>query len=268
MRDGTVVDQRDAKDFTKASLVEAMGSVAKEVADHSNAFVSRRSSNNPIITHRPVKQPNRTELSAHQNEIVGLAGLGGQGQTQILNRIFESRFSSGINMAFVAGDRQTDGIFPLWSICRNIGIGSLKSFFGKTLTNRFLLDADNELQLAETWRHKIAIRTDDTDNNILSLSGGNQQKVLFARALGSSADVVLMDDPMRGVDIGTKQEVYRMIREESERGRTFIWYTTEWDELVHCDHVYVFRNGQITADMSKAELTEQKVLQASFEDAA
>ena len=89
----------------------------------------------------------------------------------------------------------------------------------------------------------MAIRTPDVDNNILTLSGGNQQKALFARALGSDAAIILMDDPMRGVDIGTKQEVYGMIRAEAEKGRTFIWYTTEIEELNHCDHVYVFRDG-------------------------
>ena len=70
--------------------------------------------------------------------------------------------------------------------------------------------------MAETWRERINIRTPDMNNNILSLSGGNQQKALFARALGSEAGIVLMDDPMRGVDIGTKQEVYGMIRAEAE----------------------------------------------------
>ena len=118
--------------------------------------------------------------------------------------------------------------------------------------------------MAETWREKISIRTPDVDNNILSLSGGNQQKALFARALGSDAGIVLMDDPMRGVDIGTKQEVYGMIRAEAEGGRTFIWYTTEMDELKNCDHVYVFRNGRIVADLARDELTEEKVLHSSF----
>jgi ribose transport system ATP-binding protein len=68
--------------------------------------------------------------------------------------------------------------------------------------------------------------------------------VLFARALGSDADIILMDDPMRGVDVGTKQRGLRLIREEAGKGRTFVWYTTEMDELKHCDHVYVFRNGR------------------------
>jgi ribose transport system ATP-binding protein len=104
-------------------------------------------------------------------------------------------------------------------------------------------------------------------DNILSLSGGNQQKALFARALGSDARIVLMDDPMRGVDVGTKLEVYDLIREEADTGRTFLWYTTEADELKYCDHVYVFRNGSIVADLTRDELTEEKVIQSSFEEA-
>ena len=106
------------------------------------------------------------------------------------------------------------------------------------------------------------------DDNILSLSGGNQQKALFARALGSDAEIVLMDDPMRGVDIGTKHEVYELISSESKNGRTFLWYTTEKDELNNCDYIYIFREGRIVAELSRNELTEEKVLQSSFEKGA
>ena len=76
-----------------------------------------------------------------------------------------------------------------------------------------------------------------------------------------------MDDPMRGVDVGTKREVYGIIRDEAASGRTFIWYTTEMDELKHCDHVYVFRNGAIVADLARDEMTEEKLLHSSFEAA-
>jgi ribose transport system ATP-binding protein len=76
-----------------------------------------------------------------------------------------------------------------------------------------------------------------------------------------------MDDPMRGVDIGTKREVYDLIRQEARGGRTFLWYTTETDELENCDHVYVFRNGRIVADLRRDELTEEKVIQSSFQAA-
>ena len=72
---------------------------------------------------------------------------------------------------------------------------------------------------------------------------------------------------MRGVDIGTKREVYELIRAEAQSGRTFLWYTTETDELENCDHVYVFRNGRIVADLGRGELTEEKVIQSSFQAA-
>jgi ribose transport system ATP-binding protein len=129
-----------------------------------------------------------------------------------------------------------------------------------------LIAGDREADMARDWKERIGIRTPDMNNNILTLSGGNQQKALFARALGSKADIVLMDDPMRGVDVGTKLEVYELIRAEAEAERTFIWYTTEIEELNNCDHVYVMRDGQIVADIARADLTEEKVLQASFRE--
>jgi ribose transport system ATP-binding protein len=239
-----------------------MGSVAKGEDEFSTERQSKRRDGAPVARAR---NPGGPELVAHPGEIVGLAGLGGQGQTEMLRALFfaarrRSREASvSAPVALVAGDRQTDGIFPLWSIEKNITIASLRR-----MLRGVLVDPRQEAAMADTWKNKISIRTPDVGNNILSLSGGNQQKALFARALGSVAGIVLMDDPMRGVDIGTKQEVYGMIRAEAEAGRTFIWYTTEMDELKHCDHVYVFRNGRIVADLARNELTEEKVLHSSF----
>src|SRR5690606_34760958 len=190
------------------------------------------------------------------------------GQTQVLLDMFAAagRRRSGMlidgPVAFIPGDRQTDGIFPLWSIARNIGIRSLAR-----LKRHGLIAADLEKAMAATWQQRIGIRTPDLDNDILSLSGGNQQKALFARAFGSDARIILMDDPMRGVDIGTKLEVYDLIAEEARGGRTFIWYTTETDELKYCDRVYVFRNGRIVADLERSEVTEEKIIQSSFAEA-
>jgi ribose transport system ATP-binding protein len=166
-------------------------------------------------------------------------------------------------VALIAGDRQSDGIFPLWSIAENIGIRSIAA-----LRSGFLISSELEDRLAERWQKRIKIRTPDTRDNILSLSGGNQQKVLFARALGSEAKIVLMDDPMRGVDVSTKLEVYDLIRAEANAGRTFLWYTTEMEELENCDHVYVFRNGRIVADLRRGELSEERVIQSSFQEVA
>jgi len=159
--------------------------------------------------------------------------------------------------------RQTDGLFPLWSITRNISIGSLRE-----MLRGWLVDPKAESRLGSTWKDRLAIQAPDMEQPILSLSGGNQQKALFARALGSPADIILMDDPMRGVDIGTKQEVYGMLRQEAAGGRTFLWYTTEMDELKHCDRVYVFRNGRIVDELLGDSITEERVLHSSFETVA
>jgi ribose transport system ATP-binding protein len=269
MRDGLVVEERPSGGFTRTSLVAAMGSVAEDTAvTDAPAFVSKRGGE-PVLRARPHGHAGGVELTAHRGEIVGLAGLGGHGQTEMLMQLFEAagrtRQETRVTgpVALVAGDRQEDGIFPLWSIARNISIGSIRD-----LVRGWLIDPASEAEIAETARRRIGIRTPDMGNGILSLSGGNQQKALFARALASKADIVLMDDPMRGVDVGTKQEVYGILRAEAARGRTFAWYTTEMDELAHCDHVYVFRNGRIVAELPRSELSEEKVLHASFADEA
>jgi ribose transport system ATP-binding protein len=182
----------------------------------------------------------------------------------MLLQIF-SRNEADVNapVAFIAGDRQSDGIFNLWSIAANVTIRSLRS-----LLKRGLIASESENLLAAEWKKRLSIRTPDMNNNILTLSGGNQQKTLFARALGSEAMIILMDDPMRGVDIGTKLEVYDMIAREAKRGRTFIWYTTEMEELQYCHRAYVFRNGAISASLSRNDLTEEKILQASFAESS
>ena len=270
MRDGAVVASSPAKDMTRDSLVAAMGDVTDEKKIENHLRDERKRGETAVCVKVIGSATNGgSDLVAHKGEIVGLAGLAGHGQTATLLRIFEasSRKSPDTEVAgpvaLVPGDRQTDGIFHLWSIGQNIGVRSLRR-----MVRRLLIDPEQEQQLAGEWQDRIKIKTPDMNNNILSLSGGNQQKALFARALGSDAEIVLMDDPTRGVDVGTKVEVYDLIRKEAEKGRTFLWYTTEMDELNNCDHVYIFRHGKIVADLSREDLTEEKVLQSSFEEDA
>jgi len=267
MRDGKVVASDAAGSFDRDRLVATMGG-AEGHEKMARAAIDR--TGGPIMVKaRPRAQAGEAELVAHEGEIIGLAGLASQGQTGLLLDVFDgashrrNNVTVGAAVALVAGDRQTDGIFPLWSIAENIGIRSLRA-----LSQNGLISPGREAALAKTWQQRIGIRTPDLDNNILSLSGGNQQKALFARALGSDARIILMDDPMRGVDIGTKLEVYDLIREEARQGRTFLWYTTESEELDNCDRVYVFRNGSIVAELAHDELTEERVIQSSFAEAS
>jgi ribose transport system ATP-binding protein len=277
MRDGKVVAADRASGFTRDKLVATMGATAVAKTHSTEATGARRGSTPVRVRARPATQTDSLDLVAHEGEIVGLAGLAGHGQTELLLSIFRAADYSVLGVrarsrslirvtdpvALIAGDRQSDGVFPLWSIAENIGIRSIAA-----LRKGVLVSPEREPEFAERWQQRIQIRTPDLSNNILSLSGGNQQKALFARALGSEAKILLMDDPMRGVDVGTKLEVYELIRGEAAAGRTFLWYTTEMEELENCDHVYVFRNGRIVADLRRDELSEERVIQSSFEEAA
>ena len=266
MRDGKVVMAGAARNFDRAKLVGAMGGIEPETPEaQAITAIAARGEGSVVVRVRPDRQTDDWDVVAREGEIVGLAGLAGHGQTDLLLATFAAashrRAGAMVSapVALVAGDRQSDGVFPGWSIAHNIGVRSLRQ-----LRAGPLLSARLEDEFANAWRERIKIRTPDIRNNILSLSGGNQQKTLFARALGSDARIMLMDDPMRGVDFGTKLEVYDLIRAEAQRGRTFLWYTTEVEELKNCDRAYVFRNGTIVAELARDELNEEQVIHSSF----
>ena len=275
MRDGRIIDDRPSVEYTRDLLVETMGRVAtsiddgnesaavKEVAEHK-PWHSRRLQGTPCIDIS--ESADSLPFTAFRGEIVALAGLEGQGQTAMLSRLFAGKVGRQTlridgKRSVVSGDRQRDGVFPLWSISDNISIGSQRA-----RARHGLIDSRADDALANQWRERIDIRTPDIDMPILSLSGGNQQKALFARALASDASIVLMDDPMRGVDVETKRAVYALVREQADAGRTFIWYTTELEELLECDHCYVFRDGHPVREIPRDQLDQASVLDASFAD--
>jgi ribose transport system ATP-binding protein len=261
MKDGRVVADRPAAAFDEAGLVAAMGSVLRE--RDSDRRQRTAVPGPPVLRH----VFGGTTLAARRGEIVGLAGLAGHGQTALLRELYfaassDWRGARSPQVAFVAGDRNVDGIFPLWSILWNTTLAVLPD-----LARRLSIDRTAEAALGRKWRTRMGIRTEAMTGPILSLSGGNQQKALFARALGTRAPVVLMDDPMRGVDIGTKQEVYALLRAEAAQGRTFVWYSTEMEEIGLCDRVYVFVGGSITAEFAGDAVEEGAILAASFHGA-
>jgi ribose transport system ATP-binding protein len=265
MRDGQVVARERAGDLSEATLVERMG--VAHVAERTFAAADAASgAARPVrVDIRPAPDsPDR--LVARSHEVVGLAGLDGHGQRDTLLRAFaaarhgsaDARVSGSV--AYVSGDRPREGVFPLWSIGRNVTIGMLRR-----LSHGGFIRPAEETEIAREWRERIGIRTPDMANPILSLSGGNQQKALIARAFAGGADILLLDDPMRGVDVGTKQELFEDIRRTAtEAGKCVLLYTTETQELQHCDRVYVFYRGAITEELARDAVTEDRVLRASF----
>lgn len=267
MVDGRIVGDAASRDMTRASLVAMMGHL-ETAAESPEGRVAK--SNAPILLQSsPISETGairRLRIVIRKGEIIGFAGLDGHGQRDTLRQIFAQSASGSHGLtkgaaSYVPGDRQVEGVFPIWSVADNASIRALPD-----IASRGLIDLQRESRLAAQWIEKIGIRTAGPEALIGTLSGGNQQKVLFARALASKAELILLDDPMRGVDVGTKSEVYGLIRAEAEAGRSFVWYSTETEELRNCDRVYVFRTGQVTAELHAAEITEENILKASFED--
>ncbi|MDR6420338.1 ribose transport system ATP-binding protein [Paraburkholderia phenoliruptrix] len=267
MRDGAIVGVLPRDAVSRAAIIQAMGQQLEADKTPSAARV-RDASGAERAFRWNVGAHKRTLIEASRGEIVGFAGLAGQGQTEALLSIYEAATRRGagrVKAAFVAGDRGRDGVFPVWSIAQNLDVRWL---FGGATPKRGLVDRAAARALVEAWRAKIGIRGAPMSAGILSLSGGNQQKVLFARALASDAALILMDDPTRGVDVGTKRDIYQLVHDEAQKGRTFIWYTTENEELSHCDRTYVFRSAAVTRVLTADECTEEALLAASFEEQA
>ncbi|CAG9219742.1 ABC transporter related [Paraburkholderia caribensis] len=267
MRDGGIVGVLPRDAVSHAAIIQAMGQQLEAGKTPSAARV-RDARGDERAFRWNVGAHRRTLIEASRGEIVGFAGLAGQGQTEALLSIYEAATRRGagrVKAAFVAGDRGRDGVFPVWSIAQNLDVRWL---FGGAKSKRGLVDRTAGRALVEAWRAKIGIRGAPMSASILSLSGGNQQKLLFARALASDAMLILMDDPTRGVDVGTKRDIYQLVHDEAQKGRTFIWYTTENDELSHCDRTYVFRSAAVTRVLTADECTEEALLAASFEEQA
>jgi len=291
MRDGQVVAGGRPDTYTEASLVESMGVVAAD--EETPGAVRGRAATGALRVEQPADRPGGIPFRVHAGEVVGLAGLDGHGQRELLLRMFAaaqarrhragkklplplrawaakqtkaggrgpraSRLHVQGSVAFVSGDRQAEGVFPLWSVGENTTIALIRRIarFG-------FVSLSTEATTARTWRDRLDIRTPSIAQPILRLSGGNQQKVLVARAFACDADIVLLADPLRGVDVGTKRELYAAVRRQAEAGRCFVWYTTENAELANCDRVYVFYQGRITDEIPHEALTEDRVLRASF----
>jgi ribose transport system ATP-binding protein len=271
MRDGAVAAILPRAELAQDAIVRAMGQHV-EVRGKSQARADKQRDAAHFTWHVGLAGAAGSEVEAVRGEVVCFAGLAGQGQTDALLAIYRAAVRSRImrrnerqRVAFVAGDRADDGIFPLWSIGQNLDVRWLHGL-KHAGWRRFMVDAAGARAMVETWRATIGIRGAAMSAGILSLSGGNQQKVLFARALASDAELILMDDPTRGVDIGTKRDIYQLVRDEAANGRTFIWYTTENDELAYCDRAYVFRSGRVTRVLDADQCDEETLLAASFEE--
>ena len=205
------------------------------------------------------------DVEMHGGELVGVAGLDGSGQREFLRTLFFTRSRPGGTvekagwLAYVTGDRKKEGIFPLWPVSNNMSIVELNKFPLFRMLNVSGLAAK-----VDRWFTSLSVKAPDAETPILSLSGGNQQKVLVARALLAEADIVLLDDPTKGVDVGTKHQMHELFEEAAAAGKLVLWYSTEDEELESCSRVLVFRYGKIVKELRGLEISKNRIIEASF----
>ncbi len=262
MRNGRLAWVRQARDTSIADLVEAMGGAGAG---------ERRTAGSAVAAHAPVRvtlsgphhEHSGAPIELRAGEIIGLAGLEGSGQKALLEALFSGRGGAGVarsgDVRYVSGDRGREGVFPLWSVLDNIAIGRISRRFGLSP-----VDDGAERAVARQRAGLLALDDKRLDSNILDLSGGNQQKALVARALDEDADIILLDDPTRGVDIAAKRDFYRLVRQIAQDGRLVVWHSTEDLEFLECDRVLVFSRGDIVAELEGEEISEERVVEASF----
>lgn len=287
MRDGCFVSEQRAAEASKESLVAAMGLAAHHKARRSVEAVEQLAAEAFHEMHAAaagevvvrINQPGvvgeLASIELHQGEMVGLAGLEGHGQLPVLEAMLRAAPSApgrskrahrtphqtiavSTDASYVSGDRVVRGVFPQWDVGKNLTFASVGH-----VTAVGVIKPAAEQKLLERWWNALGIKGAPADP-ILSLSGGTQQKALMARAMAKGAGILLLEDPTRGVDQATKDDIYALLRAEADAGRCVVWFATENEELRNCDRVLVFQGGRIVAELQAAEATESRIIELSF----
>ena len=268
LRNGQNVGEFSSKEVTQDDLIGLMGGEKKEKKEHT-AKENVIGENLVEIKGLTTNILNNINIHIKKGEIVGISGLAGSGQQELLQAIYSAKSHIGtagkngvqINstIAYVSGDRTKEGVFPLWDIRNNILIANLDRVKGKILLNKKECDDS-----ANYWYDKLKFRAEGIESNIMSLSGGNQQKALIARGIASEADIIILNDPTAGVDIGTKQDIYALLDEVKRMGKAVILYSTEDAEIEICDRAYIMHEGAITEELKGEDITVSNIVKASF----
>ena len=275
-RDGTNVGEADVKDITTEQLIAMM--VGRPMDD---MFPKIETDKEGVVLevkglshHKYFKN---VSFTVRKGEILGFAGLVGAGRTEVMETIFGIRPHTegqiylhgkpveihnpgeAINMgiSFLTEDRRGTGIFPLLSIDTNIAIPN----YDKYLTKLGLVDQKAVDEACAKYVEAIEIKTPSLKQKIMNLSGGNQQKVLLARWLMTEPDVLILDEPTRGIDVGAKAEIYQLMSELASQGKCIIMVSSELPEVIGMsDRIVVMHEGKITGILDNGPDITQEVL--------
>jgi ribose transport system ATP-binding protein len=225
---------------------------------------------------------NGISLSVAKGEIVGLGGLDGQGQSELLLALFgvlrgvdgkvlingspssidhpRQAKSSRTRMGLIPEDRKTQGLLLSMSIRDNLVLAAASD-----LSNHGVIDSAKERSAIDEAVEKLKIKLNDLDAPVSTLSGGNQQKVVIGKWLMKEPRILLLNDPTRGIDVGTKQEMYRLMRELAQAGIAILFYSTDYEELIGmCDRVVVCYGGRLIRELEGTELNAHNLITASL----
>jgi ribose transport system ATP-binding protein len=222
-------------------------------------------------------------FSLKPGEILGLGGLDGQGQRELLLALFGVlRGCTGkieidgdavsitspvvaranqIGMALIPEDRKTEGLMLPMSVRENLSFAALDR-----MSTAGVIDRDRQQSFVDRMMELLAIKSFSVDAAVGSLSGGNQQKVVIAKWLIRQPRILLLSDPTRGIDVGTKQEIYQLLRRLADEGAAIVFYSTDYDELIGCcDRVLVLYEGRIKKELAGPEITEQNLIASALD---
>jgi ribose transport system ATP-binding protein len=232
---------------------------------------------------RTATYPNRTvSLSVRSGEILGLAGLVGSGRTELARAVFgvDARLAGRVllkgeplaialprdaidrGIYLVPEDRKQSGLLLDFPITDNVSLPDLPSYARLSLVSR-----RRETANAEVQRRRLSIRAPSVATPVLSLSGGNQQKVVLAKWLSMKPRVMIFDEPTRGVDVGAKKEIYEMLRGLADAGVAVLMISSDMEEVIGVsDRIAVMHEGAISGFLERAEFSEQKILRLAVGD--
>lgn len=219
-------------------------------------------------------------MKVRAGEVVGLAGLMGAGRTELAMSVFGHSYGQKISgtvkingkevhlktvkdaidnkLAYVSEDRKTYGLVLIDDIKRNMTLAALKNFFSKN----GVVNANDEIVSAGEYKQRINIKANSIEQTVGSLSGGNQQKVVLAKWMMTQPDVLILDEPTRGIDVGAKYEIYCVINDLAKAGKAVIVISSEMQEIMGtCDRVYVINEGEIAGELSKEEVSQERIMQ-------
>lgn len=290
IRDGATIETIDNESHNIDEDRIIKGMVGREL---TNRFPAReRRTNSEVVmevknwtVHHPVYTEkcvvNNVSFNVHKGEILGFSGLQGAGRTELMMSLFGKSYGSGISgqeflngkelnlktereaiqhsLAYVTEDRKTNGLVLIDTIAKNTTMARLE----KVCDKRGIIDIGMENQVAEKYRKVMNTKTPTVQQNVGNLSGGNQQKVLLSKWMFADPDVLILDEPTRGIDVGAKYEIYCIMNDMVTQGKSVIMISSELPELLGmCDRIYVMNEGSLVAEFESAEATQEKIMGA------